>query len=300
MEEKAVVQTPLCICKMREISNIENLQEIKTIELQILNAVVDFCEAHDLTYYLIGGTLIGAARHAGFIPWDDDIDILMPRSSFGKFIEQFPASADGLSPDGKFRLGYLNTTPNYNRSMAKVYRTNTLLRETDRKNDFKEGLFVDIWTLDGTPGNKLKRSAHLNRIRMLNLLLSSAIKYDYSGRSGIKKAIFKLLMPLTRAFVDPTKLAAHIGRVCSKYRCEDSAFFFIPVAPHICYYKAEWFSGEKKTLLFEGRDFAVPPDYDKVLRKQFGDYMQLPPPADRKPHHLFTVYINDDSMDMEG
>lgn len=278
---------------MREVNNTEDLREIQTIEYGILKSVAAFCENNGLRYFLAYGTLIGAVRHKGFIPWDDDVDLLMPRGDFKKFVELYPKLPGGLSQDKRFRLGYLNTIDNYNRFFAKVYDTNTLLNETDRCNDFQEGLFVDVWPLDGTPDNKFLRTLHLRRIRVLNALLTASIKTQYTGHSRAKKLLYSVVTPVCKAFIDPHKLAGRIASISGKEAYRSGKCLINPMAAEQFRYKREWFFSAPRQALFEDTMFSIPSDPHSVLSVQYGDYMQYPQADQRHPHHLFTASIYD-------
>ena len=126
---------------------IDNLDELKKIELDIMIKIHQFCEKNNIKYYMIAGTLIGAIRHKGFIPWDDDIDIAMSREEYEKFLREFPAYGE------KNNLLAVNnrTNPYYGRPMTKVIDTRTCLMEPEYRSDDPIGVFVDIWVMDGVP-----------------------------------------------------------------------------------------------------------------------------------------------------
>ena len=159
---------------MREI---KSLDEIKSIELSILKRVHSICEQNGIKYYLCGGTLLGAVRHKGFIPWDDDIDIYMKRRDYTKFVNLLKENAEIYAEEG---LELVNaTTPRYyGRIISKVIDNTTVLQENDYKTDDPIGIFIDIWPLDGTPNNNLYRKAYLIYATFIKKLLLAASMKD--------------------------------------------------------------------------------------------------------------------------
>ena len=130
-------------------------EELKTIQLDLLQKTADFCEQNGLRYFLCGGTLLGAIRHKGYIPWDDDIDIAMPRPDYDRFCMTFN------QPNSVYRVKSLFTHPNYICAFAKVYDNRTLLKELHYKG-IHFGVYIDILPVDG-----VKDSAQIMALRIL-------------------------------------------------------------------------------------------------------------------------------------
>src|SRR5690625_114441 len=134
-----------------------DLEEIKQIQLSILRRVAFFCKQHDIAYFLCGGTLLGAVRHKGFIPWDDDIDIMMPRPSYEKFLKEF--KYEHLS------LYHYKKTKNYGYPFIKIGEDRTVLRETFIKKNIDMGVFIDVFPIDGFPKKEKDIQNHVKRLR---------------------------------------------------------------------------------------------------------------------------------------
>ena len=262
---------------MREITDIN---EIKKILEQILINVVDFCEKNQLKYYLGFGTLLGAVRHNGFIPWDDDVDIIMPREDYEKFV-------DAYSSD-KYKIIDLRTDEKYFYPFAKVYDTSTVIQEnTAEHSDF--GLFIDVFPLDGVPEtNKF----HLHRLVLLQKLLMS----KYKGADVKKTGIKRFFMAAARLLLKPVKshnLACLIDRLASKYRYDkyDNVALVVWGYYYLVYKKSDIEPGTMHR--FESFVYNVPGNYDAVLKATYGDYMQLPPPEKRVSKHGYRAYYID-------
>ncbi|MCR5060497.1 MAG: LicD family protein [Saccharofermentans sp.] len=264
---------------------IDSLEEVKSIEFQILSDVHDFCEEFGLHYVLAYGTLIGAIRHNGFIPWDDDIDIWMPRADYDLFERQFPEW-------GRKRHLYIagpNSEQHYiPRHFMKVCDDRTLLLEKKYKDYNSLGIFIDIFPLDNATDNSIVRSiwtkyvwTYKYRVLAKNIDLNSAV---YKNFSPTKKAITRLLR-----FGDIKRINSKFIKKASRYinRETGHAVVFYVQKPEIL---------EKKDIfpsrlhIFENRQFYIPKDSDKILKYIYGDYMKLPPENERVPIHTSEAY----------
>ncbi|MDE5943465.1 MAG: LicD family protein [Clostridia bacterium] len=266
---------------MREIVELD---ELKMLELDIMKKIHLFCAEQNINYYLSYGTLIGAVRHNGFIPWDDDIDIHMPRPDYEKFLKTFPdfAKQNGLMVVNR------NTKPYYGRCFSKVIDVNTLLVEPQYKTDDPIGVFVDIWPLDGLPDGKTKRNFYNRYTSFLaKLILASSMKYDKN------LSFFKRTAIVFAKSFKPHKLLTKLESIAKKFPF-DSCNFIKCYSSGRSIFKKEEFS-EKVLIRFEDTEFYAPVGYDSVLRKIYGDYMELPPLESRKPHHIMNTYYKENS-----
>ncbi len=261
---------------MREIVELD---ELKNIELSIMKKVHLFCVEQNITYYLSYGTLLGAVRHKGFIPWDDDIDIQMTRPDYEKFLNLFPAYA---KQNGLMVVNH-TTKPYYGRNFSKIIDCDTVLIEPQYKTDDPIGVFVDIWPLDGLPDNKVKRYFYDKRAVLLSkLILASSMKKDKSLSFFKRAAIFFAGM------FNPHKLVLKLERMAKKYPVERSKFIKCYLAGSFIFSRDEY--KEKILLPFEDTEFFAPAEYDSILKKEYGNYMQLPPLEERVPHHIINTY----------
>ena len=256
----------------------ETLRKVQLKELDILLEVKRICEKHQIRYQLAGGTLLGAIRHKGFIPWDDDIDITMLREDYERFLEIAPRE---ISPECYVESSRAN--PDYVYSFCKVKANGTTFIEQCTSNlGIHPGVWIDIFPLDDIPEVDYsvldKRDAQIRRWQ-------TAVDYN-AGVITLKKPLsifyFKLLGVLNRH-----KLMYRKERVMQKANSKDGQF----VIDYSCPY------GYRKTIFpvslyrdlieveFEGHMFSVVRDYDRVLTQFYGDYMQLPPVEKRVSEH---------------
>jgi lipopolysaccharide cholinephosphotransferase len=254
-----------------------NLDELKSIQLDILQNVADFCEVHNITYFLAYGTLIGAIRHNGYIPWDDDIDIAMPRPDYDKFVATYNANLSYL------KVVDMTIDDHYGFPFAKVYDSRTIMNEDQYRKDVF-GVFVDVFPIDGISDKKqMKRSIFLNK-------LLNTKKANFTHRSYKKQVEIFLgkivLLPFSSRFI--LRLLDDNARKYAFGKTEKAAYVS---ASYVIQGIVES-SVFEETLLheFEGKMFRIPKGYDQWLRSIYGDYLKLPPEEKRVPQHIFEAW----------
>lgn len=262
-----------------------NFDELKELQLSILDEVAEFCDKENINYFLTAGTLIGAIRHKGYIPWDDDIDICMLREDYEKFIRIFPRNHDNLyiyKHDEKEH-------PECPFFFTKVCKRGTVINEFFLDNDKIKGcgVNIDIFPIDRSPSyEKAKRA--INKIMMIKRLVGiKSSQKDFSSLKGIGKYLISLLlMPISVNFFN-RMLNNVLAKECSK----DGQFAACMV----------WGYGEREIISsdtfnssidvdFEGRKFKAMKKYEVYLTAVYGDYMKLPPEEQRVTHHSFEGY----------
>ena len=268
---------------MRELT----LEEIKARELDILRKVRDFCEERGLTCYLAYGTLIGAVRHQGFIPWDDDVDLIMFRPDYDLFMREF-----NQGRNDSLEAWDVSNNPSYRHNMGKVVDVSTVLVEKNSNLGDEIGVYIDIFAFDYLPEDEVERTKVLRRLQHLRNYYRR-INEDPSEQKN----------PIKRLALRGTKLALRLlpGNLIAK-RMNDAAFAATGgKRTSICgeltsysskersVFRTAWFE-ETVPLPFEGELFPAPKEYDTILRYFYGDYMQLPPPEKRRLEHGFTAY----------
>jgi lipopolysaccharide cholinephosphotransferase len=251
------------------------LAEIKQCELGILEEVAAFCDKNGLTYFLDSGTLLGAIRHQGFIPWDDDIDICMPRKDYERFLKMF-------GTQGHFRLLDHSTIPDCYYAFAKVVDMDTTVKEQGVRNLPELGVWVDIFPLDGLPDGEAERAKFQKKIWAYTRLLAYSVADREEQPCDIKhrirwlagkalgwKWIRRRLVTLASQY-DMYKTKYALDNVCmsqKEQKCPSKAFF------------------HAVDVSFEGKTFKAPEGYDDYLKCLYGDYMQLPPVEERVIKH---------------
>ena len=265
-------------------------KEIKKIELDILKYFHNFCEENNLTYFLAYGTLLGAVRHKGFIPWDDDIDIFMPRNDYEKFFKKFYKK----NKNKNIEIISIYNNQKFYVPIIKLINKNTFLDEKCNKYQFPIGIWIDIFPLDNMSSD-LEKSLSLHRtVRFYNFFRYHKIwnfKFLKNEKiiENIKICTHKLIQVLIY-FVSLKYLILKIDDISKKYKKEDNSKYIGYVASYDNSFLLErdWFK-ERVLLDFEGYKFWAPKEWDKVLKNNYGDYMKIPPENKRKGH-LIEAY----------
>lgn len=279
-----------------------SLDEIKTLQLDILSMFDAFCTEHDLRYQLAYGTLIGAVRHKGFIPWDDDIDLVMPVEDYRALVAIVNDMNSNGMMDDRYRLAdmYVKSTIPYHQSFPKIYDTHTAATISGLRKDagFKEAVFVDIFPVAGMPENAEKRDGLLKELLHVNEML-------YWATKDVKASDFNPVHPRTAYNALRNWLASRkkpynewlqdYARLFKKFPAADGAKAAFDVKGYLMcgdtYYLTDnpWFPNIP--IEFEGRMYPAPAHYDDLLRKFYGDYMQLPPEDQRQPLHMQDFFL---------
>lgn len=241
----------------------------------------ELCEENNLRYYIIGGTLLGAVRHGGFIPWDDDIDVGMPRSDYDKLKELFD-----LKKQGKYIIEFPDeSNKEYPYLYAKAFDTTTTLIEKCRYR-VKRGIFLDIFPLDGA-GKSMEEAVKNYQPLKKVFLLDTMISCDFLKRREFKKnfAVFigRIVSPL---FVRRRKLMSKIDKLCRRYDFEESKIVsnFLGGSYEKGLLPAECF-GTPTLMKFESIMVYGVQNPDLYLSSVYGDYMKLPPEEKRISFH---------------
>lgn len=266
-----------------ENSQLNELEKLKKIELDILKQFIKICDELNLSYFAVGGTLIGAVRHKGFIPWDDDIDVSMPRRDYDIFVEK----AAGLL-DGGYFLQTSETDEEFPMNYAKLRNSNTAFIEKALKNlNINHGIYIDIFPLDKYPENKSGRIL----LKLKNSVYFSKMNEAYYFEKSKDTLKIKFIHILSNIFCRDIKDALKKrGRLIRKYNNTASKL----ITNYSGAYGEREVVSERLFEDFEYKDFEdikirVPKGYDEYLKNIYGDYMALPPKEKQKPHHDFTV-----------
>lgn len=258
------------------------LDEIKGIELEILNYFDKFCSENHLQYYLDGGTLLGAVRHKGFIPWDDDIDVLMPRYDYEKLVKL------SVKIDDRFILKSYKLDSDYSYPYMKIVMAGTSIIEKNISYH-GYGVFIDIFPMDCLPNDEYKRQKFQNKIWALTNMANYAVedKIERHGLiSNIKKKVSRLVGIQT--------ILKLIDKEAVKYESDDALYAYDVIAStkKDRLVRKNVFD-ETVKLPFEGKMYNAPSKYDEYLTELYGDYMQLPPLDKQYSDHNFEAYIEE-------
>ena len=267
----------------QQYENIIGESDKKLIMLEIMDEINDFCMKNNLEYFLVGGTLLGAIRHKGFIPWDDDIDIGLPRKDYIKLMDCFESTS------GNVCIADYHNNSKHKWANGKAYNKRTILIENgDKKRAI--GVFVDVFPFDGLSGTRQCAEKEVRRKTLYNDLL--ALKHLRVNKSRpLKKniliALGKLLYILPDTFF--------ISRINASEKDPRD----IKDCDYVCNFTGAWgvreltLSKNFRTTInaeFEGRIYKIPIGYDDYLKTVYGDYMTPPPKEKQVSHHSSVAY----------
>lgn len=265
--------------------------DLRTLQRCILDIALEFrriCEKYELNYFLIGGTLLGAVRHEGFIPWDDDMDVGMLRADYEKFLEVCPRE---LGED--FFLQTHETDEGYAFGYAKIRLNGTTLAEDYALGSKQHnGIFLDIFPYDDMPVGKAGQKLHYLLYKCVKW--AALGKNDYDFKEPKKRRFAKWMSILFFPF-SKTRLMKLEEKICKLF---DSGKAENCINLGGAYQYREYTRKENLTTLtklsFEGYEFSVPSDYNDLLSRMYGDYMQLPPVEKRGiQHRMVEMDIGD-------
>ena len=259
-----------------------DIDELKKLQFEILKYVAAFCENHHINYWLTAGTLLGAVRHQGYIPWDDDIDIGMKREDYTIFTQQF-----NHGDNKRYSFHCLENDKNYLYPMGKVLDNATVLYEPNKEYGYQIAVYIDVFVYDHIPSDpSIVKKLYRQRDFYLRMRYLRDAR-EHSGSYLRKKLVHAVSLCLK---VFPTIfIAKRIAAIGKKYREDETGFYGDLVGEHRVIIDAAILSSFVK-LKFEDGEYLVPADYDKWLTLFFGNYMQLPPEEQRVSHHNFEVF----------
>lgn len=265
-----------------------DLRQLQNIELEILKELDRVCKKHGITYHLFGGTLIGAIRHKGFIPWDDDIDICMRREDYNKFIEI--CSKDLKST---YFLQNYKTDPNFFHSFVRIRKNGTKVIQRQYKGiDMHHGVFIDVFPFDNIPDSVSARKVQYSLMRTNRIIKNFKIKKKSSQKSmkaNIKNLISLVVKPIPIKYFN--SFETYLSTYYNNKITTSSTLMVeaIQINHKRCTIENEKFY-ETEEHEFEGQMFVGPRHYDEVLSNMYGDYMALPKESDRQPHHNIVEF----------
>ena len=267
---------------MRKLS----IEEAKKLELDILDFIDSFCKEHGINYCINYGTLIGAIRHKGFIPWDDDIDLSMTRENYEKFIQLFSEK------QSRYKLLSLETDDQYFNNFIKIVDPTTKIIDTRNAKTYDSGVFIDIFPMDTFNDTKVVDICY--KLESFKLLSFSKHKNIVYGDSKLKDLIRTLFWLLLRP-VSPRFFANQIEKQIQKYRVENGEYIaFIPSkAKEKEIFPRDMFDELIETP-FEHLVLPAPKHFDTVLKQFYDDYMTVPPKEKQIYSHEFEAYKLED------
>lgn len=265
----------------------EMLRRLQMIELELLVEVDRICKKCGIRYQIIAGTMLGAARNGGFIPWDDDADVALLRSEYERFREACATELD----ESRYYFQDMRATPGYRWGYGKLRRKRTLfLREHQEHMPYEQGVFIDVFPLDAVPAGQVGRAfANLDCFLSRKMLWARVGKI--ADRSGVKRAVYSVMDRVPR---DVTQ--NHLRKLVERGRESTSPWVRIltfPTPNRAYAYRRVWYE-TSTTAAFEGIAFPGVSDADDYLSFKFGTWRELPPVEQRKTHPVSDIFLLDD------
>jgi lipopolysaccharide cholinephosphotransferase len=278
---------------------ITNLQEAKEIEIrqlqeksfEILLYLKNFCDKYNIRFFLIGGSCIGALRHQGFIPWDDDIDVMMLREEY----ERFHILWEKYGDHKNYSLCRTSKEKNYHQPTSTFKNNNTTFINQHSKNeDINHGIYIDIGPLDYRPNSKILRFIQAIFAMSFSLFNSQRLPNSQGKTLRLLTKIILTLIPFKNIRYYIWKYSE---KQMTKYKLEECKY----VSEMVIGPKAikrllpkEWFT-KTKLLKFEGYDMPIPDGAEQWMTMAFGNYMEYPPVEERKPKHKIVLIDTENS-----
>ena len=263
----------------------EMLRSVQLTELRLLREVDRICRKRGIRYNIIAGTMLGAVRHGGFIPWDDDADVAMMRDEYEKFRK---AVREELDPD-EFYFQEIRDTPGYRWGYGKLRKKGTVfLREHQEHMPYEQGVFIDIFPLDAVPSPWIGRAVKNFECFAVRKMLWSRVG-KLADRSTLKRKVFALMDKVPESAVTGYfhNMVKRAGRLKDPKWVRILMF---PTPNREYAYKRYWYEGSEE-IAFEGYMFRGVISPDDYLTFKFGGYMELPPEKDRKVHPVSAIRV---------
>lgn len=266
------------------------IRQTQKISLEILHTIAEICEKQDFRYYLFYGTLIGAIRHHGYIPWDDDVDIMMPRPDYDKlliYLYQHINDYDHL------KIFNHDVDPTYPYMITRISDDRYRIVMANEK-PYGMGVFIDIYPFDGLGNLKDEAFKYAMKGDRLSSICYQATRVHFAieTTSSPLRKVVKLPFFLFSKAIGKDRVQDKLESLARVRDYDKSKYVSCVVWQSGGWsdiFERAWFD-EYITVDFDKYKFRAPKDYDKVLRHTYGDYMKLPPEKDRLGHHNYLVY----------
>lgn len=268
----------------------EKKKKVWAVEIDLLNELLRVCRKHNIKVFVYAGTLLGAVRHNGFIPWDDDLDVCMDRENYEKLLSiaskefSHPYFLQNAITDNQFFIGY---------SRLRNSDTTGIIKWNNSK-DYNNGIYIDIVPMDGYIDNqKIIKKLFKHRARIERLI--GIVICQPKGHS-VKQIIKRFLKRVLKTFVGYQRLVAKYDKVLKTYNNKTNKITILsdsPIFSKYWCYKSDLL--EETTIRFENIEVPIPKNYDAILKNLYGDYWILPPKEKRGEWHKGKIFFDPDT-----
>lgn len=272
----------------------DKLRTLQLTQLEMLKVFDSFCREHDLHYSLYAGTLLGAARHRAFIPWDDDLDVCMARAEYDRFIELWQEK-----PHPGYILQNKENAPAFSQSFTKLRKDHTaFLQNGEEPGAYHTGIFIDIFPIDRIPSGSFSRWLFKWNCMKYQLLTREYVPAKSGAPIRFVCSLILLCTPKQRRAAIRQKLLEKITQYDGNTELETIAIEIVRTIN--CPLAADMLSAYTY-LPFEDGEFMCFAGWDEYLRRKFGDYMQLPPEEERVwKHHPILIDFEHNYEELSG
>ena len=262
-----------------------NHREVQQCLLEMLKWFDGYAKDHGFIYYLSGGTLLGAVRHKGFIPWDDDVDLMMPRPDYDRMIAEY-------RNDGRYQFICCERDPDYRTPFGRIWDTKTIWI-FERLKDKEFGAFLDVFPIDGYPSDAWITKLYACSLKIKRFFINQANR-NYFMEGEKYQGVKKLLKPLIRK--DGNYYCRKLNTYARKRPYDGSEYVGVTTTTVHIFRERNPRSIFLETLYlpFEDTKLPAPGGYDVYLTHLYGDYMQLPPADKQVSEHDYKLFWRDE------
>ncbi|MCH5299782.1 MAG: LicD family protein [Ruminococcus sp.] len=265
-----------------KIENYDELRKLQLTQIEILRVIHNFCMKNSIKYSIGYGNILGAVRHGGFIPWDDDLDICMLRNDYNKFIELWKDTDEYI-------LQNHDTDRDFSQSFTKIRKRNTaFVQETDLGKNYHKGIFVDVFPFDRVPENKLRQKKQLLDAMLYNLFVR---EYIPTNNGSLMQLGSSLILKLSKKNKLPLKAKRYLKKICKYNDNTNLKLVDMSVVNTMRMHYDKNLLDDIVDIKFEDTDVKVLKDYDSFLKIRYGNYMKLPPEEQQTWYH-HPVYVS--------
>lgn len=264
----------------------------QVMQLSLLDEFARICEQNNLKYFMIGGTLLGAIRHQGFIPWDPDIDVAMLRADYDKFLHVCNSSTNA----DRFFLATYHNEPDHYSPHARFHLNHTEIVSSDKRYDrykYHKGVYMDIFPLDDAPDDKYKQTKQAKRIETIRKIIYYKQAVVYEKKASFVKKVAKSILRLCMKAISLKYLQKAMEKTMKKYDVGGHSSLVGHMTSHYDYQRVLYprtVYCEPRKYLFEGKEYCGPNDAKTYLQQLYGDYMKLP--SEEKQNEFYDEYLD--------